>query len=138
VGVEIKKFSVKLAYEQLEGDGVYAFQTPLATGHAFNGWTDQFLTTPANGLEDTFLTVGANLAGMKLLGVYHDFSAHEGGEDYGTELNLLITKTFKEMYTTALKYASYSADSDTPTLPFVVPVPNTDTDKLWVTLQVKF
>jgi hypothetical protein len=128
VGVEIKKFSVKLAYEQLEGDGAYAFQTPLATGHAFNGWTDQFLTTPVNGLEDTFLTVAANLVGMKLLGVYHDFKANEGGADYGTELGLLVAKTFHEKYTAGVKYASFDSDN----------VSFADTDKLWLWLQVKF
>ncbi|MCX7677420.1 MAG: alginate export family protein, partial [Alteraurantiacibacter sp.] len=45
-----------LGYELLGSDlsttGVQrAFQTPLATLHKFNGWTDQFLATPAAGLE---------------------------------------------------------------------------------------
>ncbi|MCH7821975.1 MAG: hypothetical protein IIA07_08160 [Proteobacteria bacterium] len=30
-----------VGYENLGGDGAYGFQTPLATGHAFNGWADQ-------------------------------------------------------------------------------------------------
>ena len=36
---------VKFSYELLEGDGATSFRTPLATGHAFQGWTDRFLTT---------------------------------------------------------------------------------------------
>ncbi len=36
----------KLGYEVLEGDSVQAFQTPLATLHAFQGWADKFLATP--------------------------------------------------------------------------------------------
>ena len=46
--------SVGLGYEVLGADsgaGV-GFATPLATLHAFNGWADQFLGTPAAGLED--------------------------------------------------------------------------------------
>lgn len=33
-----------LGYELLgAGDGAGSFRTPLATGHKFNGWNDQFL-----------------------------------------------------------------------------------------------
>jgi len=35
-----------------DSDGGDAFSTPLATLHAFNGWADQFLVTPATGLLD--------------------------------------------------------------------------------------
>src|ERR1035438_4740700 len=36
------------------GKGRTGFQTPLATLHAFNGWDDVFLTTPADGLQDIY------------------------------------------------------------------------------------
>ena len=36
------------------GGGRTGFKTPLATGHAFNGWDDVFLSTPANGLQDCY------------------------------------------------------------------------------------
>ncbi|MFQ5877470.1 MAG: alginate export family protein [Acidobacteriota bacterium] len=127
LGLGIKRLTVKAGYELLEGDGAYAFQTPLATLHAFNGWADKFLVTPLDGLRDLYLSVGATLAGVRLLGVYHDFSADDGGADYGTELDLLVAKTFHGKYTAGLKYAGYSADGFA-----------TDTDKLWVTLQVRF
>ncbi len=55
-GFGINAFTVKAGYELLGGDGLYGFQTPLATLHAFNGWADQFLGTPAGGLEDTYFT----------------------------------------------------------------------------------
>jgi len=35
-----------LGYEVLEGNSFQAFQTPLATLHAFQGWADKFLATP--------------------------------------------------------------------------------------------
>ena len=40
------------------GNGTYAFQTPLATKHAFNGWDEIFLTTPAKGLQSTQFNIG--------------------------------------------------------------------------------
>jgi len=43
-----------VGYEVLEGNGAIGFATPLATLHAFNGWADMFLTTPANGLKDLY------------------------------------------------------------------------------------
>src|SRR3546814_11261136 len=53
---------LKGGYEVLGGDdgtGNRAFQTPLATKHAFQGWADVFLTTPADGIEDAY--VGATV-----------------------------------------------------------------------------
>ncbi len=126
-GVGLKWFTVKAGYEVLEGDGVYAFQTPLATLHAHNGWTDKFLVTPADGLEDATLSLEASLAGMRLVAVLHDFGADAGGADYGSEIDLLISRTFQKKYTAALKYATYDADTFA-----------TDTDKLWVTLELRF
>ncbi|MGZ9100445.1 MAG: hypothetical protein ACXW3O_12145, partial [Brevundimonas sp.] len=46
-----------LALERLDGNGAQAFQTPLATLHAFQGWADVFLTTPRDGLRDVSTTV---------------------------------------------------------------------------------
>ncbi|ALP53796.1 hypothetical protein Tel_12005 [Candidatus Tenderia electrophaga] len=126
VGAAVSGVTVKLGLETLGGDGTYAFSTPLATLHAFNGWADKFLATPVNGLVDTYVSVSGKLSGVKLMGVYHDFSADTGGGDYGTELDLLAAKTFGN-YTVLAKYAAYSADSFA-----------TDTDKMWLMGQATF
>ena len=126
IGVTTHGIGVQVGYEILGGDGVYGFQTPLATLHAFNGWTDRFLLTPDTGIRDLNLAVRGAFAGVKLLGVYHDFSADSGGADHGSEYGVSVSRTFNKMWTAALKYASY--DSDT----FSV-----DVDKLWITLQFK-
>lgn len=127
LGVGLEPVTVKLGYELLGGDGVYGFQTPLATLHAFNGWTDKFLSaTPAEGLEDIYLLVVGKCQGWKLVGVYHEFAADEGGADYGDEFGFMAARTFKKHYSVGFKYASYGADSFA-----------TDTDKFWITLQVK-
>lgn len=51
-----------LALERLDGNGAQAFQTPLATLHAFQGWPDVFLTTPGDGLRDASATVSYAVA----------------------------------------------------------------------------
>jgi len=126
-GVMAAGVTAKLGYEVLGGDGVYGFSTPLATGHAFNGWADKFLGTPASGLQDTYVSVMSKVAGVKLLGVYHTYSADEGSADYGSEINLLAAKKFSKHYSVGVKYASYDADTV-----------SVDTDKLWVWAQASF
>jgi hypothetical protein len=111
VGLKPGKLSFGVGYELLggaEGDG--SFSTPLATLHKFNGWADKFLSTPANGLEDLFVSAGATLGAWKLLAVYHDFSADSGGASYGTELDasIVFNTPWKQQF--AFKYADYSAD----------------------------
>lgn len=56
-GMSRGPLSATLAYEFLGSDNGQAFQTPLATLHAFQGWADVFLTTPAGGLSDLSLSV---------------------------------------------------------------------------------
>ncbi len=128
VGAQVAGVTVKLAQEVLgSDDGVVAFQTPLATKHAFNGWADQFLGTPADGLEDTFVTVSGKLAGFKLAAVYHDFQSNEGSTDYGTETDLLVARPIGKHYVVGLKYADYSADEF-----------GADTSKYWAWAELTF
>jgi len=126
-GVDVAGVTAKLGYEVLSGDGTYGFQTPLATKHAFNGWADKFLATPATGLQDTYFSVMGKVAGTKLLAVYHEFSADQGSADYGSEIDLLAAKKISKHYTVGVKYASYDADTV-----------SVDTDKLWLWGQASF
>lgn len=127
LGLKIAGVTAKIGRETLGGDGTYGFQTVLATKHAFNGWADKFLTTPPNGLVDSYVAVSATPMGIKLLGTYHSFSEDEGNDDYGTEVDLLIAKKLSKQYLVGAKYASFSADLFA-----------TDTDKLWVWGELKF
>ena len=127
LGGKISGVTAKIGLETLSGDGEYGFSTPLATLHAFNGWADQFLGTPVDGLEDLYVSVGGKVGGVKLLAVYHEYSADNGGEDYGSEYGLLAARKFGKHYTLLAKYASYSADEH-----------NADVDKLWLSGQLKF
>jgi hypothetical protein len=126
-GIKFGAFTVKLGVETL-GTGVFdGFETPLATKHAFNGWADIFLNTPPAGIVDTYVSAGGAVAGFNLLAFYHDYVPDASGNDYGTELNFLVTRKFSANYSGGIKYASYDADS------FGV-----DTDKMWFFLQASF
>ncbi len=126
LGAEYSGITALLGYEVLGADSS-AFTTQLATLHAFNGWADKFLATPANGLVDTYLSIQGKVAGIKLQAVYHDFSSDIGNDQYGSEIDLLAAKKLGKNYTLSAKYASYSAD----TL-------STDTDKFWLMGQAQF
>jgi hypothetical protein len=135
-GIAWKGLVVKAGYEVLDGDGTTGFSTPLATLHAFQGFTDKFLSTPANGIEDKYLKASYQLAsdnalkGVKLGGQYHQLGAENGGADYGSEWNVSVSKGFKTDFGglgLGLKYADYDADTFA-----------TDTQKLWLTVSYKY
>lgn len=119
----------KVSYEVLESDnnGTRAFQTPLATGHAYQGWADNFLTTPGTGIEDTYFTlVATGMYDTKLIISYHMLEAETGGFDYGDEIDVWFTKQFNKNYTVGIKYAGYDASSDAGN------TKATDLSKFWV------
>lgn len=127
LGAKFDSFTLKAGLEVLGEGGDDGFETPLATKHAFNGWADIFLDTPAAGLEDTYVSVGANPGGFNVLAVYHDFAPDAGGRDYGSEIDVLVSRKFSANYTAGVKFASYDADA------FSV-----DTDKAWFFIQALF
>lgn len=103
-----------LGYERLEadtdGDSSFAFSTPLATLHIFNGWADKFLATPANGLEDINVRASVLLPlNTRFTAIHHWFSATETSDTYGRELNLLLSKPVGPAVFLA-KYANYRAE----------------------------
>jgi len=107
------KITAKVGYELLGSDeGLAGFTTPLATLHKFNGWSDQFLGTPSQGLEDLYAGLWGTAFGGNWVAVYHDFSSDEnlnGSDDLGSEINLLYTRKFGKGFSGGIKYADYSA-----------------------------
>ncbi|MFW5446877.1 MAG: alginate export family protein [Methylophagaceae bacterium] len=130
LGAKYNGWLAKASYEMQEGDGTDSFKTPLGTNHAFQGWADQFLATPAQGLRDIYFTVVGKVLGAKVVVVYHDFETDKGSLDAGDELDILVQKTFKQHYTVGVKYSDYDADSE-----FAAKV---DTEKFWLFGQIKF
>jgi len=114
-GAATRGFSVGAGYELLGSDGgTAAFQTPLATMHAFNGWADLFLTTPNAGLEDYYFKAGyappsPPVPGLALAIAWHDYGADFGGSDYGSEWNASLGARLGPV-AVMVKYADYQAD----------------------------
>ena len=70
-----------LGYEALEGNSIQAFQTPLATLHAFQGWADKFLTTPSGGIEDFYFSIATKIRGANISLIHHRFDPEAGAQD---------------------------------------------------------
>ena len=117
-------YSGKFSHEVLGGDGHYAFQTPFATLHAFNGWADKFLTTPVNGLVDDYLTFAGPVGKLQWGASIHQYGADNGDADYGNEFDASLSYAFKQRFTALAKIAHYDADEFAR-----------DTDKLWLSLE---
>lgn len=108
VGEILENIGLKYSYEQLEGDGNgRAFQTPLGTNHAFQGFADRFLVTPGDGVQDHFVTLSGRLAGIQLSAVYHSFVSDRDNYSYGREWNVLAERPFGDHFLAGLKFADY-------------------------------
>ena len=112
--------------ERLGGDGHYGFATPLATLHAFNGWADRFLNTPADGLRDRYLGWNRKFGRVDASIVGHDFAADHGGRDFGTELDASLAFAFTPRWTALAKIADFNGDEG----PF-------DVAKAWLGVEYK-
>ncbi|EIK45770.1 hypothetical protein O59_001409 [Cellvibrio sp. BR] len=106
--LSVSRFAFTGGYELLgSDDGSYGFATPLATLHAFQGWADKFLATPAAGLEDKYLKVGFTAVGTQFLLGYHKFDSDTGSLDYGDEIDFSVSKKIGSVVWTA-KYADFA------------------------------
>jgi hypothetical protein len=99
----------KLGYEVLGGNGTHAFATPLATLHAFNGWADRFLVTPAAGLRDAYVQVAQNFGPAEASIIYHDFRSDAGSQRYATEWDAMLGSKIGSHLSARVEYANYRA-----------------------------
>lgn len=125
--------TLRLGYEQLGGDGVIGFATPLATLHKFQGFADVFLTTPANGVEDIYATIQYDWkdapfsARLNFFATYHDFKAENGGADLGEEFDAGVALKVHKNWSAELKGAVYNG---TPAL--------ADRNLIWASLRFQY
>lgn len=129
-GLNISGITAKLGYELQSSDsGAAAFSTPLGTNHAFNGWADLFLTTPAIGLKDQSLTVSSSNLGPKIALTYHQFDSDVNSIEFGNEIDLAVSKKFTDNLSGLFKLAHFDgkAEGGKP-----------DTTKVWLQLAAKF
>jgi hypothetical protein len=124
-----RQFTLGAGYEVLEGNGTVGFSTPLATQHKFQGWADKFLTTPANGIDDRYISASVTFKGVGPLETlasvasYHQYDAQRISQDYGDEVNIQLQAKWQRV-NMLLKYADYKADALM-----------TDTTKWWAQLE---
>ena len=119
--------NAKLGHEVLGSDNGVGFTTPLATLHKFQGFADQFLATPGDGVEDSYLGASAKVFGGNLGVTYHKFAAAESAANWGDEWDLSYGRPINDTLAALVKYAVYSADEH-----------GVDTNKLWLQLTAKF
>ncbi len=130
VGAFVKPVSFGAGYELLGSDNNQGFRTPLATGHAFNGWADVFLVTPALGLRDLYGFAQVTLPGkLPLRFVYHKYDSDAGDSDYGQEFDVQLSRSFGKNWNALLKY-SYYAGEDAPYA--------YDAQKFWAQVEFNF
>jgi len=102
------RFNAGIGCEVLGSDNNQGFRTPLATLHAFNGWADVFLNTPAAGLQDLYLMAGVKLPWeVPVNFVFHKFDADTGGANFGHEYDVVASRKFGKNWTALVKYAYY-------------------------------
>ncbi|GAB3017278.1 alginate export family protein [Bowmanella dokdonensis] len=116
----------KLGQEVLGADENGSFITPLATLHKFQGFADKFLSTPAQGIQDRYLGLGTDLAGVKVDLTYHSFDSDRQNLDYGSEWDLSAGYALTSKLGLLVKGAWYEAEELA-----------TDTSKIWLMLSLK-
>ncbi|AND68910.1 hypothetical protein ATSB10_14560 [Dyella thiooxydans] len=126
VALGLRAWQWTLGQERLQGDGTSALQTPLATLHAFNGWADRFLATPADGLADSYLGVSWKARTLSVAATAHHFAATHTGTHYGDELDLSAGLAIDRHFSTSLALADYRADHYA-----------TDTRIVWFSVEYK-
>ncbi len=127
-GVAYKSTKFGVGYESLGSDDGMAFQTPLATLHAFNGFADKFLTIPAEGLADLYVYAGTKLPyDIAFSNSFHWYGEEAGSLEYGSEYDIVLSKALTERLNVIAKAAFYFADDFA-----------TDTNKFWVEMNYNF
>jgi hypothetical protein len=129
-GLDWSRYGVRAGYEVLQGAGVsgQSFQTPLATLHKFNGFADQFLSTPAGGLEDIYVEGSVMTDVGKYSVIYHDFAQETGGNDYGNEWDLVASWPVNDNYSLLAKLARFESEDGYAS----------DVNKIWLMLTADF
>lgn len=133
-GLKTESRWASIGLERLDGDGVRGFATPLATLHAFQGWADVFLNTPAAGVRDLNLRAGATFKvgpgarPVKLAAAAHDFTEADSSDRYGREFDLVASTPITRALSAEVKAAWF--DGDRPGF--------ADRTKVWFTLEFKY
>lgn len=125
-----------VGYELLGSNGTVGFSTPLATLHIFNGWADQFLTTPAKGLDDLYFKASYTLEEVPVFSqvaaivMYHEYRTAMADINYGSEWDGSLEFKMDKNLSFLATYADYLSSE----------VKSTPTDKriAWFSVSYKY
>jgi hypothetical protein len=115
-----RQFSLTLGNEVLEGNGTIGLSTPMASFHSWDGWAGAFTTTPVNGLNSRYSTVGYSAKGVGALqtllvaATCYDFHSERLSRRYGSELDLQLQGSWRS-FTGLVEFADF-ASANTATL----------------------
>jgi hypothetical protein len=145
LALDVDKVKLTGGYELLGSDasasgiaGGYAFQTPFATLHKFNGWADKFLTTPGTGLQDVYGGLAYTLPKLGKVGplvasfIVHSFHSDRNAIHYGDEYDAQVTLKLNRHLSALIKYADYQR---TGIASFAG---DADTRKFWAQIDYSF
>lgn len=132
VGATLAGAKLVLGGEVLGGDGVYAFQTPFASFHPFNGWVDRFTITPADGLRDLYAIASYARGPVTATVGAHRFWDDGGTRRYGDEVDAAVEWTVRPGVKVGGKYAAYFGDAGAP------PALALDVHKAWGWVELVF
>ncbi|HCK84403.1 MAG TPA: hypothetical protein DHW63_07780 [Hyphomonadaceae bacterium] len=131
-GAQRGQWRFALAGEVLEGNGARGFATPLATLHAFQGWADVFLTTPADGIRDLNGSVSWTDEtppfgrALTMTARYHDFASDDGDTNCGSEVNAVANWRIDQRWSLEAKAAFF--DGEDPRF--------ADRNKIWLAVEL--
>lgn len=140
-GAGYGNFSLRADQELLSSnDSQYAFQSPFGTNHLFQGWVDKLLTTPKQGIRDTFITATYQYGNLGLFADYHWIHSDERfaksgsgfGDTYGTEWNAAASYQYSKQIAAKLEYGRFS-ESDQYAAGRIK-----DAEKVWLTASYSF
>lgn len=140
-GASYGEWFLRVDQEKLSGNADNkAFQTPLGTNHLFQGWTDMFLVTPNQGVEDTIVIFGGKVMDATIKAEYHfinsdrNFAKVDGskGNKYGKEFDLGVYYKFTKQISGSVEYANFKEGDE------YNGTRKRDTEKFWVTAVYAF
>ncbi|MFM7698965.1 MAG: alginate export family protein [Limnohabitans sp.] len=100
--------------ETLGGNGTIGFYNPLGLLHPTQGWADKFNSTPAKGVQDTWLSTGYNGNKWGFQVDYHQFKTAKDLAALGKELDVRLDWKFSKKLLFRAELAKYVSDQSCP------------------------
>jgi hypothetical protein len=148
-GAAYGAFSLRLDQELLSSNnGEYGFQTPFGTNHLFQGGGDRFLTTPREGIQDSYITAKYKYGDFSFSGEYHILNSDTYfnkvgggmGDRFGKDWTASVAYTINKNLTTKIEYANFIEGDHYALIPTTTNNAGRfyDTEKIWLTALYSF